>query len=63
MDEPTDMFPDRPLWRDIDRVKGTPHMNWGDCSCSQCCIWRIVARLEAVLSPALPDDLKGGETE
>lgn len=47
-----DMFPERPLWRDVDRVKGTPHMNWGSCSCSQCCIWRIVARLEAALAGA-----------
>lgn len=34
------------LWRDIDKVKGTPHMNWSDCPCTQCSIWRIVAALQ-----------------
>lgn len=39
------------LWRDIDRVQGTPHMNWGECVCTQCSIWRIVAALQEAQKP------------
>lgn len=43
------------LWRDIDKVKNTPHMNWSDCPCKQCSIWRIVAALQR--AEAERDDL------
>lgn len=38
------------LWRDIDRLKRTPHMNWPSCLCSTCGAWRVVWALESAMA-------------